>query len=85
MQYAGTDRHACSGFHVQDFIKPCVLVLLDDEEYVVKLILDGGRVHQRGFVVGQIPPILLLPEELYPHLVGPRRLVCRASLVVVAV
>ena len=69
----------------EDFIEPRVLVLLDDEEYVVKLILDGAGVHQSGLVVGQIPPVLLLPEELYPHLMCPRRLVSQASLVVVAV
>jgi len=70
---------------LEDFIKPLILMLLDDEEYIVKLILDGAVVHQSRLVVGQVLPVLLLPKELYPHLMCPRRLISQASLVVVAV
>ena len=31
---------------LEDFIKPLILLLLDDEEYVVELIFDGTGVHE---------------------------------------
>ena len=70
---------------LEHLIKPLILLLLDDEEYVVELVLDRAGIHQSWPKGCQIPPVLLLPEKLYPHLVCPRRLVTQTSLVVVAV
>lgn len=54
---------------LKHLIESLVLVLLDDQENVVELVLDGARVHEGLLVVGQVSPIFLLPEELNPHFV----------------
>lgn len=69
---------------LEDLIEALVFVAVNHEEDVVELVLDEVRAHQHRLVLGEVLPVLLLPEELDPHFMSAGTLIAHATRIAVA-
>ena len=68
----------------EGLVESGVVVLLDNQENVVKLMAQLIGLVQSLPELAEVGPVLLLPEELNPHFMGSRRLVMQIAVVSVA-